>query len=194
MRKLAALGCLWAVAAKVPLRPPAHGQRRQSPHSVHQSRRRGPRRRGPAARVGNAENHGTAQPLRPPVSLVDDTVCAAIPCTRLRQSKTATAIKYGDTVVKRSREKQDMREFNLIEREVCVLKLLRQTVYRPSKPVHFKPGWPISTMFTRCASLRDRENSQDAAETVLSLSVDFHTVSASLGPPDCWGRRTQILQ
>ena len=71
MRKLAAFGCLWAVAA-----PPAHGQRRQSPHSVHLSRRR-----GPAARVGNAENHGTAQPLRPPVSLVDDTVCAAIPCT-----------------------------------------------------------------------------------------------------------------
>ena len=77
MRKLAAFGCLWAVAAKVPLRPPAHGQRRQSPHSVHQSRRR-----GPAARVGNAENHGTAKPLRPPVSLADDTVCAAIPCTR----------------------------------------------------------------------------------------------------------------
>ena len=76
MRKLAAFGCLWAVAAKVPLRPPAHGQRRQSPHSVHQSRRR-----GPAARVGNAENHGTVKPLRPPVSLVDDTVCAAIPCT-----------------------------------------------------------------------------------------------------------------
>ena len=77
MRKLAAFGCLWAVAAKVP--PPAlfRGQRRQSPHSVHQSRRR-----GPAARVGNAENHGTAKPLRPPVSLVDATVCAAIPCTR----------------------------------------------------------------------------------------------------------------
>mgnify|MGYP005730481499 CR=1 FL=1 len=73
MRKLAALGCLWAVAAKV---PPAHGQRRQSPHGVHQSRRR-----SPAARVGNAENHGTVKPLRPPVSLVDDTVCAAIPCT-----------------------------------------------------------------------------------------------------------------
>ena len=181
MRKLAALGCLWAVAAKVPLRPPAHGQRR-----------RGPAAR--VARVGSAENHGTAKPLRPPVSLVDDTVCAAIPCTRLRQSKTSTAIKYGDTVVKRSREKQDMREFNLIEREVCVLKLLRQTVYSPSMPVRFKPGWLVSTMFTRCASLRDRENSQDAAETVLSLSVDFHTVSASLGPPDCWGRRTQILQ
>ena len=63
MRKLAAFGCLWAVAAKL---PPAHGQRRQSPHSVHQSRRR-----GPAARVGNAENHGTVKPLRPPVSLVD---------------------------------------------------------------------------------------------------------------------------
>ncbi len=44
---------------------------------MHQSRRR----RGPAARVGNAENHGTVKPLRPPVSLVDDTVCAAIPCT-----------------------------------------------------------------------------------------------------------------
>ena len=71
MRKLAAFGCLWAVAA-----PPAHGQRRQSPHSVHQSRRR-----GPAARVGSADNHGTVNPLRPPVSLVDDTVCAAIPCT-----------------------------------------------------------------------------------------------------------------
>ena len=183
MRKLAALGCLWAVAA-----PPAHGQRRQSPHSVHLSRRR-----GPAARVGNAENHGTAQPLRPPVPLVDDTVCPAIPCTRLRQSKTATAIKYGDTVVKLFRN-QGMREFNLMEREVCVLKLLRQTVYSPSMPVRFKPGWPVSTMFTRCASLRDRENSQDAAETVPSLSVDFHTVSASLGPPDCWGRRTQILQ
>ena len=47
MRKLAAFGCLWAVAAKVPLRPPAHGQRR-----------RGPAAR--VARVGNAENHGTA--------------------------------------------------------------------------------------------------------------------------------------
>jgi hypothetical protein len=69
MRKLAAFGCLWAVAAKVPLRPPAHGQRR-----------RGPAAR--VARVGNAENHGTAKPLRPPVSLVDATVCAAIPCTR----------------------------------------------------------------------------------------------------------------
>ena len=68
MRKLAAFGCLWAVAAKVPLRPPAHGQRR-----------RGPAAR--VARVGNAENHGTVKPLRPPVSLVDDTVCAAIPCT-----------------------------------------------------------------------------------------------------------------
>ena len=113
--------------------------------------------------------------------------------THLRLGATSTAIKYGDTVVKIFR-KQDWREFNLMEREVCVLKLLRQTVYSPSMPVRFKPGWPVSTMFTRCASLRDRENSQDAAETVPSLSVDFHTVSASLGPPDCWGRRTQILQ
>ena len=112
---------------------------------------------------------------------------------RLRSGATSTAIKYGDTVVKIFR-KQDWREFNLMEREVCVLKLLRQTVYSPSMPVRFKPGWPVSTMFTRCASLRDRENPQDAAETVPSLSVDFHTVSASLGPPDCWGRRTQILQ
>ena len=112
---------------------------------------------------------------------------------RLRSGATSTAIKYGDTVVKIFRN-QGMREFNLMEREVCVLKLLRQTVYSPSMPVRFKPGWPVSTMFTRCASLRDRENPQDAAETVPSLSVDFHTVSASLGPPDCWGRRTQILQ
>ena len=112
---------------------------------------------------------------------------------RLRSGATSTAIKYGDTVVKIFRN-QGMREFNLMEREVCVLKLLRQTVYSPSMPVRFKPGRRVSTMFTRCASLRDRENSQDAAETVPSLSVDFHTVSASLGPPDCWGRRTQILQ